>query len=142
MSDRALVALSDSASGLSILHDAGEALQDLEVTTVYLVSEFSENGTCHRWSSTYVTEEEAELGPLVEEASGGVDDLMELVEWIQVAFCHLSDRGVPLVSTSRKRLRQKLLLVLEEQVERSRGESRKSGDPAKRPIADAILAKH
>jgi len=132
----------DLADFLPVADDAGEKCHRLGEITVHLAGVLGEGGSNDRGTACDVTDEPTEVRTGFEECPRDVDDSVELVERRKINLRDCLERGDQLGASAGERLRQQVLLVLEEQIDRRRGEAGEKGDLSQRPVPHSMLAEH
>ena len=103
--------------------DAGEEHHRLPEITIHVAGVLSQGRSNDGRAARDVTNQPSEVGVGFEECPRDVDDAVEGIDRRKITLGRDLELAHKLGSSSRQRLSQQVLLVLEEQIDRCRGES-------------------
>jgi hypothetical protein len=128
------IALSDLTPDLSLFHHGRNETQRLFEAKIYPIGERGQDRTGDKCIPTYVAHQEPKVRSFAKERDSVIDEDVKPFERGEVGRGRGSYDGQELVASSRQRLAQEMLLVLEEDVDGRRRESSLIRDFAQGPI--------
>lgn len=138
----ASIAVPDLTDSLSLFDNGADETKGLFEALIHSAREVRQDRSGDTCVSTDMTQEQAKVRTLVEEPYGFVHKAMKLLERCQLRLDGFPDDGKQFITPSGEGFRQKMLLVLEEEIDGGRGESSLVSNLAQGSIVDSTHAEH